>query len=142
MSDAPETKDGEGKRDARPVPTVSRCLPDGALVELLYDPVRRATAFAFWREDRWTIEPGLTLPTGERLSPFSPQNNIIRHDVVLLPSEPSEYGSKDDLLADITRFLRRYLDVDPAFEAIAAHYALFTWLYDAFNVSVRSAPRF
>jgi hypothetical protein len=36
-------------------------------------------------------------------------------------------------LEEIRAFLYRYLDVAPAFEQIAAHYVLFTWVYDAFN---------
>ena len=69
----------------------------------------------------------------ERLVPFSPHNNIIRNNVVLLPSGPAEYGTKDDLVEEIRRYLHRYLDVSPAFEDVAAYYVLFSWLYDAFN---------
>ena len=88
MTEAPEKKDGEGKRDAKPVPTVSRCLPNGALVELLYDPVRRATALAHYREGRWTIEaaidegvpaPVLTTALYER---FSSRNQALFADKI------------------------------------------------------------
>ena len=71
--------------------------------------------------------------SGERLVPFSPKNNVIRNEVVLLPSEPIEYGAVADLLAEIRAYLHRYVDLSPDFENIAAHYALFTWVYDAFN---------
>lgn len=118
--------------DASRVPTASQCLPDGSLIELLYDPVRRATALARWRDGEVSIHAELMVES-ERLVPFSPYNNIIKHNVVLLPSEPAEYGTKDDLVEEIRRFLHRYLDVSPAFEDVATYYVLFSWLYDAFN---------
>ncbi len=128
-----ETKSGAPmQREQHKTPTASHVLPDGSLVELLYDPVRRATALALWRDERWSIETHIDVGE-ERLVPFSPENNIIKNDVVLLPSEPTEFGTKDDLVAGIASFLHRYLDVSPAFELVATYYILFTWLYDAFN---------
>jgi hypothetical protein len=131
---------GDGEAGSKPrkrkdtsTPTVSRCLPDGTIVELLYLPERAATAYAVWHAGTWAIEREFETCTGERIVPFSPNNNIIKNEVVLLPSEPAEYGSKADLIAEIRQFLHRYLDVTPEFEAIAAHYVLFTWVYDAFN---------
>ena len=65
--------------------------------------------------------------------PFSPKNNLIRNDVVLLPSEPLDYGTEAQLLLDIRAFIHRYADLTPAFENVAIHYVLLSWLYDAFN---------
>ena len=118
------------KRDR--VPTVSRVFADGTLIELLYSAPEARTIFAVWHSDTWKIENELDIG-GERLVPFSPRNNIIKNEIVLLPSEPEEYGSKAELVELIKAFLHRYLDVSPAFEQIAAHYVLFTWVYDAFN---------
>ncbi len=111
---------------------MSRRFADGTLIELLYRQAEAETAFAVSRDGAWTIEDQVDFGN-ERLVPFSPRNNVIRNDVVLLPSEPVEYGSVPELLADIRRFLHRYLDISADFEDIAAHYALFTWVYDAFN---------
>ena len=132
MSKEPEEAEKQLPQPDR-VPTVSRVLSDGTVIELLYDAVRQTTALAVWRDGHSTVEDKVVLEGGEHLVPFSPQNNIIKNDVVLLPSQPSEYGSKTDLLLEIQQFLHRYLDVAPAFEVLAAHYVLFTWLYDAFN---------
>src|SRR5665213_2388148 len=120
------------KKDAT-VPAVSRCLPNGTMVELLYNAAERTTKFALWHDGQWTLESEVEVQAGERLVPFSPNNNIIKNDVVMLPSEPAEYGTKEILLADIQHFLHRYLDISPTFEAIVSHYVLFTWVYDAFN---------
>src|SRR3546814_728556 len=79
------------------------------------------------------IEQAITLPSGERLAPYSPGNALIRHQVVVLPSEPAEYGSTADLAAAIRAYIRRYVDLSPAFETAAVTYILLTWVYDAFN---------
>ncbi|HVH76567.1 MAG TPA: hypothetical protein VM755_16745 [Stellaceae bacterium] len=124
--------DRPAERKPDRIPAVSRCLPDGTLIELLYRPAEGATAFAVSRAGACTIEDQVNMG-GERLVPFSPRNNVIRNEVVLLPSEPAEYGTVPELLAEIRAFLHRYIDVAPDFENIAAHYALFTWVYDAFS---------
>jgi hypothetical protein len=118
--------------DAPRVSTASQYLPDGSLIELLYDPVRRATKLGRWQDGALSIHNEIVVGS-ECLVPFSPHNNLIRNNVVLLPSEPAEYGAKDDLLAAIRCYLHRYLDVGKAFEDVAAHYVLYSWLYDAFN---------
>lgn len=127
---------GDGK--AKPTklrsrPTTGHVDDDGTLVELLYDPAKRQTALAVWRDGRWTIEQAVTLPSGERLAPYSPGNALIRHQVVVLPSEPVEYGSTADLAAEIRAYIRWYVDLSPAFETAAVTYILLTWVYDAFN---------
>src|SRR5262249_27257470 len=68
-----------------------------------------------------------------RLIPFSPDNNLIKNEVVLLPSEPQNYWSEQQLVSEVTEFIHRYADLSPTFERVACHYVLLTWLYDAFN---------
>src|SRR6516165_3637750 len=43
------------------IPTVSRCLSDGTVIELLHDLEARTTAFAVWTNGRWTIEREVTI---------------------------------------------------------------------------------
>jgi hypothetical protein len=99
---------------------------------LLYDPEARTTAFAVAGDGRWTIEHQLTV-AGERLIPFSPANNLIRNEAVLLPSRPQEYGSEHELVGSVQAHIHRYADLSPAFERAATHYVLLTWVYDAFS---------
>ena len=65
--------------------------------------------------------------------PYSPGNNLIKNDVILLPSGPEEYGSEAELVAEIQAYIHRYVDLSPQFERIASYYVLFSWLYDGFN---------
>ncbi|PYS88774.1 MAG: hypothetical protein DMF64_19725 [Acidobacteria bacterium] len=115
------------------IPTVSTTLPDGALVEMVYWPSEAQTAFVLWQHGQWRYEAGISLTSRQRLVPYAPSNNLIKHEVVLLPSEPEEYGSEEQLLGEIQTFLHHYVDVSPLFEKIATYYVLFSWVYDGFN---------
>lgn len=114
-------------------PTVSAKLRDGGLVEMIYDPKQDVTAFAVWRNDAWKFEKELKIGDAQKLVPYSPQNNLIQNGVVLLPSEPEEYGSEEQLQEEIQSFIHRYVDVSPLFEKIASYYVLFSWVHDSFN---------
>src|SRR5437867_2644842 len=117
----------------KPIPTVSAVLDDGAILEMVCRPAERRSAFVLWRDGEWRMEPAISVDPFRRLVPYSPNNNLIKNDVVLLPSEPEEYGSEAELLAEIQSFIHRYVDVSPLFEKIASYYVLFSWVYDSFN---------
>jgi hypothetical protein len=129
--DDPENGNTGGSRTI--VPTVSRSLSDGTLIELLYRPDERKTLFALHNAGRWTLLSHIDLDENVRLIPFSPDNNLIKNDVVLLPSEPQVYNSEEKLLADIRTYIHRYVDLSPSFEKLTTYYVLLSWLYDAFN---------
>ncbi len=122
----------EDKAKRKIVPAVSRCLSDGTLVELVYRPEDRQTMFALYNAGRWTLQQRHDIE-GARLVPFSPQNNLIRNEAVLLPSEPRMYGSEQKLLSEVGEFIHHYVDLSEALEKIATYYVLLSWLYDAFN---------
>ncbi len=121
------------QKSLRNVPTVSRVCGD-TLIELVYDPETRKTGLVVSRSGGlWNIEQEVRIETGEMLVPYSPSNNLIVNECVLLPSKPEEFGHKNELLADIRAFVHRYVDLSPLFEQIAVYYILLTWVYDAFN---------
>lgn len=122
------------RTDTGPTPTVSRVLPDGRLIELLYDPDRRATALAMSDGNGVVaIHDAIDLAGGERLVPYGADNNLIATGCVLLPSDVGAFTTQAELVADLQGFLHRYVDLSPVFEEIAAHYVLLSWVYDAFN---------
>lgn len=121
-------------REGKPAQSAaSAILRDGSLVELLYRPNTRSTAFAVFKDGDWTLERQISLEDGTRLVSFSPENNLIKNEAVLLPSEPLDYGTEAQLLFDIQAFLHRYVDLSSAFERVATCYIVLTWLYDCFN---------
>jgi hypothetical protein len=116
------------------VPTVSRVCADRTIIELVYDATKRTTGLAVSRfGGLWNIEQEVRIETGETLVPYSPKNNLISNQCVLLPSVPSEFNTKEELIADIQAFLHRYVDLSPLFAKIASYYILLTWVHDAFN---------
>jgi hypothetical protein len=121
------------EKERRTVPTASLVLADGGLLELIYRPAEGRTAFALYRDGASREASFLDLPGEERRVPYRPENNLIAHGVVLLPSEAEEYGSETELLQQVRSFIHRYVDLSPAFEEIASYYVLFSWIHDAFN---------
>jgi len=125
-------KEESGTPKKSDTPTVSAIGEDGTIVELVYRPEHRQTLLSLYNAGRWSLMAHVDLDES-RLVPFSPHNNLIKNDVVLLPSEPLIYGSEENLLADIQSYIHRYVDLSPSFEKLATYYVLLSWLYDAFN---------
>lgn len=114
-------------------PTISR--RDGnTVVELIYDIDNAATSLAVSeRKGTARILSEFRLPAGEVLVPYSATNNLIQHEAVLFASHPEPYGDKQKLLTDIGDYLHRYVDLPETFASVAAHYALLSWVHDAFS---------
>jgi hypothetical protein len=115
------------------IPTASAVLESGTIVEMAFQPKQRRTLFAIYSAGRWTLQDALDIGSDARLVPFSPNNNLVKNEVVLLPSEPMIYGSEERLVAEIQQFIHRHVDFGTSFEKVATYYVLLTWLYDAFN---------
>ena len=127
-----EIKENQGRKK-RFEPTASAILEDGTIVELVYQPHGHQTHLVMYSAGSWTLVDRVDLNGDAPLVPFSAENNLIKNEVVLLPSEPEIYGSEKELLSDIQSFIHRYVDLSPTFEKVATYYVLLTWLYDAFN---------
>jgi hypothetical protein len=116
-----------------PIPAVSGVFTDGTILETIFRPDLAETAFAIWQRESW--HHGKSFETGnhDRLVPFSADNNLIKNEVVLLPSMPEEYGTEEKLLSEIQGYIHRYVDLSPLFEKVASYYVLFSWIHDGFN---------
>ena len=108
----------EGNRH-RTIPTVSAVLPNGGLVEMVCDLGERRSAFVVWEHGAWRLESSIILDAEHRLTPYSPENNLIKNEVVLLPSAPTEYGTEAELINEVQTFIHRYADLTPVFERLA-----------------------
>ncbi len=120
------------QEDRQASPTVSTILPTGDLVELVYDPEKRQTALAVGSADAVSIEESVEFG-GTRLVPWKATNNLIRHETLLLPEKPEEFGTVVDLIAEIESHFTRYIDLSAELRRVVAGYILLTWVYDAFN---------
>lgn len=120
-------------RAERSTAVVSQLLPDGGLVELLYDKNTGRTRFARHHDGVSEYIEQFAGRDGRTCVPVSPKNNLIRHDVLLLPECATPFGSCEELVHDIMAYIDRYLDLSEDFRAIATAYILLSWVYDAFN---------
>src|SRR5438552_4923854 len=118
--------DEKEKKQGRVIPTASRRLPGGGVLELIYEPETRTTAFAVFRDGQVSIERWLDTGAGERLVPIPASNNLIRHRALLLPEKPDPYGSIDELIGAIKDYLYRYVDLSERFQRLASYYILLT----------------
>ena len=115
----------------KPSVLVSAVTPE-SVIETVYRPDARATAFVVATNGDITTVPEVTLD-GQTHTPVRPTNNLLRHRALVLPSEPVEYGTEDELLSEIEAHLRRYVALPPEALSLSAAYILLTWVYDAFN---------
>ena len=113
--------------------TVSTTLKTGEIVELVYNPETKNTALAVWVNGNYEVIHSVKLGSGKWLVPYSAENNLIKNGVILFASQPEEYGTEADLVADVQKFIHRYVDLSERFERIASYYVLFSWVYDTFN---------
>lgn len=114
-------------------PTVSRVLPDGRMVELIYVEKERKTALAVSADGVVSYVPSLALDTGETLVPIRAENNLLRHRAVLLPEYAENFDTVTALLQEVGTYIDRYVDLSENFRDIVVVYVLFSWVYDAFN---------
>jgi hypothetical protein len=119
--------------EQRSIPTASATFDDGSILEMVHRPDEKRSAFVVWNGSEWKAVPNFSRDARTRLVPYSPNNNLIKNEVVLFPSEPEEYGSEEQLLGEIQTFLHRYVDLSPLFEKTASYYVLLSWVYDGFN---------
>lgn len=111
----------------------SRVLPDGRIAELVYDKVSRRTHLAVSAGGSWSVADEIDGEGSEHWIPIPATNSLIRHDAVRLPSAPEPYGDVASLIAEIDAHISRYVVLSDWFRRLAAYYALFSWVYDAFQ---------
>lgn len=107
-------------------------LPDGTIVEMVHDQGGRRTQFASFVGGQVSLHDDI-VSGGIKTVPYSPRNNIIAHNIVLFPKSAALYGTELELIESVRAFIHRYVDLEPDFERIAAHYVLLSWIYDAFS---------
>src|SRR5882672_920253 len=124
--------DESTEENRKSVPTVSAMLPTGELVELVYIPEERRTALAVGTTGNVSIEDAIDFG-GTRLIPWNAENNLIKHEALLLPGPPEDFGTTGELIGEIESYLSRYVDLKEGLRKVVSAYVLLTWVYDAFN---------
>jgi hypothetical protein len=110
---------------------ISKVLPDGTIAEIIYDKEKGKTSLAICKNGK--VEIKNTLMFNETILKPQLEKNIFKDGVVLLPSKPEEYESREKLVEEVQAFINKYLSVSPFFERVASYYVLFSWVHDDFN---------
>ena len=64
--------------ESRKRPSVSEVFDDGMIVEPVYDPKDKRTAFAVWQDGKWRLASSYPVGKKQELIPYSPNNNLIK----------------------------------------------------------------
>jgi hypothetical protein len=120
------------KTNRKELTPITSHVSNGVTVEMTFDPERATARLVSCREG--VVSEQESLEHGDRLYvPYSADNNLLTHRVVLFASSAVEYESDATLIEEVRAFIHKYMDVDAVFEEVAAHYVLMTWRYDLFK---------
>jgi hypothetical protein len=61
---------------------------------------------------------------------------LVEQRTVMLPSTYEEYGTDDELFAEIHALVTKYVVLDPTFAILTAAWVFYTWVADKFSVAV------
>jgi len=130
---SPKTKKPSSTKKQITETIVSKILGKQSYIEMLYAPRLETTAFGIWKEGKFEAHSTYRHTTAKTFIPVKASNNLIKHQVLLLPSFAQDYKSEAALIASIQSFIHRYCDLGERFETVAAYYVLLTWVYDRFR---------
>ena len=112
--------------------TPSALLKNGTLIEMLYKPIENKTTYCVAQNGKWHYADHYKTDS-LRISPYKPENNLIRNKIVLLPSDVGEYSSEAELINEIQAYIHRFVDIPDVFERVSSYYVLLSWVYDRFS---------
>lgn len=112
---------------------VSAWLPEGIIVETVQDAPDAPTKFVICELSGLIRTASEWSHDGVRFVPVFAGHNLLKHRAIRLPGEPLEYGSAEDLFAEIEAYAETYVSISSVFRKIAAAYILLSWVYDAFQ---------
>ena len=107
-------------------------VSDDKIAETVYDKKKQQTQFVVYKDGEIKFLDKVK-QDGQEIFPLDAKSDVVSKSIVLLPSEPLEYGTEEELIAEIKKFIHHYLDISSMFEQIASYYALFSWVYDRFS---------
>ena len=102
------------------------------IAETIYNKKKQQTQFTIYENGGIQFFDNVN-QGGKEIFPLDAKSDVVSKGIVLLPSEPLEYGTEKELILEIKNFIHHYLDISPMFEQIASYYALFSWVYDRFS---------
>lgn len=128
-----QAKTGNGSTEAV-VEAFGKAYPDGTILEAIYKsaPVKQIS-FIVKEKGKEVVEQPSFEKDGQYIEPPRAAIRAVERRAVILPSGVEAFDSTASLLAEVRRFVHDFVDLG-AFEiSLLAHYAMFTWVWDAWG---------
>ena len=110
----------------------SKVIHNNILYEQVYDPKKNFSHYIGWDNDRNETIPINDILNGNRK--YIPiQDDLLQKQAVILPTEPLEYGTEQDLELEIECFIKTWLDISEEHLQKATWYVMLTRLIDKIN---------
>lgn len=133
LTDTPKPKKRAPKQPVRKE-VLGDVLKDRTILETIYNSEQKTSCFFAVAElgqpprivDQYTIR-------GETVFPMESQAEAFRQGFVAMPSAIGPACTTAELLEDLKRLLAKYIDLEPFYISLIAHYILITWVWTAFG---------
>jgi hypothetical protein len=114
--------------------TLGDVLKDRTILETIFNSEQKPSCFFAVAEpgqpprivDQYTVR-------GETVFPMESQSEAFRQGFVAMPSAIVPASTTAELLADLKRLLAKYIDLEPFYISLIAHYILMSWVWTAFG---------
>ena len=124
---------GQEKKKENVRYVVSHILPDGSLVETVYNQKLLQTKFAVFKKGKVSLEDRVQFDKDILLAPLSGNNSLLKNNFILFPSEATEFKNIKSLYEEVEKFIDEYVELPENFKAVATAYVLLTWVYEKFS---------
>jgi hypothetical protein len=135
ITESKQRKSSKSKKGLKPheVPTSFINLEDGRIAEQIYNPhLDNAHQFITLNSEGFDYLPKIAIKDKVYIPAAK---ELVEKGVVLLPTEPIDYGSDSSLSDEIQHFIHRYLDIPLFYEKLSVLYAKYSWIHDQFSVT-------
>ena len=121
----------EKEKEEKKIPTVltSKVIYNNDLLEQVYIPERNLSYYLRW--DKKNEETIIMDKVEDGKIQYLPIfDDLLKKEVVILPSKTEEYGTEEDLELEIECFIKAWLDISDEHLQKATWYVMLSWVLD------------
>jgi len=117
------------KEKKKAIVKVTRLYDNGDLLEQGYDKKADMAYFIRWNFEKESFEMQ-THVEEENIKYVPMKDDLLQKGAIILPEEPVDYGTNEDLELEIEAFINTWLDVSEEHLQKAVWYVMLTWIID------------
>ena len=126
-----QTKNNNSGERMYVVHILSKHFKDGTLIDTVYDPDTETGKFAIYQPGVAGSVVDYFDKNGVRYLPLI--DDVVKKGRILLPQEVCAGQDPSELLSDVRKVISKYVELEPAFEDLSAHFVLMTWVAHRFE---------